>query len=344
VYALNFDPDVCESCETCDCLMKCQYLAFDLEAAKIEKARINRGEDSRVLTDCATCYACEEYCPNGNHPFYLIVERQEQKGILPAPGPITRQQVLMMKPRGTITPMKVKAPVIDMCYFPTLVGSIRAPLYENPSIIVGSDVFCNIMWLHFARNSVIRDQLPKIIDNIWHFYLKDSGVDELVCFHDECYATFTHLAPAFNIPVPFKAIHVFEYISGRLEVLKDSIKPINARVAYQRPCSNRLIPETQHWVDDIFEKIGAERVERAYDRENALCCGQVLRAHQREEMADDVQTRNLKDMRATGATYCVFNCPACMATLAEAAAEMGMFPIHLSDLCQHVLVGNASKG
>ena len=344
MYALNFDPAICESCDGCDCLMRCQYMEFDLEEAKFEKANINNGKDSRVLTGCTTCYACEEYCPSGNHPFYLIVERQEEKGILPSPAPITRQQILMMKPKETITPMKVSAPVIDMCYFPMLAGSIKEPLYENPSIIVGSDIFCNIMWLHFARNSVIRDRLPRAIENIWNNYLRDSGVDELICFHDECYATFTHLAPAFNIEVPFKPVHIFEYISGRLDTLRDIIKPINAKVAYQRPCSNRLIPETQHWVDDIFEKIGAQRIKRKYDRERALCCGQVLRAHQREEMADEIQNRNLDDMKESGAVYCVFNCPVCMVTLAEPAVEKGLFPIHLSDLCQAALKTDTSKG
>jgi Fe-S oxidoreductase len=340
VYALNFDPAICESCDTCDCLMKCQYMHFDLAEARQEKANINNGGPSRVLTECATCYACEEYCPNDNHPFYLIVERQEALGILPSPAPITRQQILMMKPRGTIIPEKVSPPVIDMCYFPPLTAGIKEPLYENPSVIVGSDIFCNIMWLHFARNSVIRERLPRVIDNIWQYYLRDSGVEELICFHDECYATFSHLAPAFNIDVPFRPVHVFEYIAGRLETLKDRITPLNAKVAYQRPCSNRLIPETQHWVDDIFEKIGAERVARRYDRENALCCGQVLRAHQRDDTADDLQARNLGDMKATGAAYCVFNCPACMMTLAEPAAEQGLFPIHLSDLCQHALTSS----
>ena len=34
VYALNFDPAICESCDTCDCLMRCQYMTFDLEEAK----------------------------------------------------------------------------------------------------------------------------------------------------------------------------------------------------------------------------------------------------------------------------------------------------------------------
>ena len=337
--AINFDPAICESCNTCDCLMKCQYMTFDLAEARREKARINQGEDSSVLKACATCYACEEYCPSGNHPFYVIVERQEEKGLLPAPAPITKQQIRMMQPKGTLTPGKVSAPVIDMCYFPMLTGSIRAPLYENPSIIVGSDVFCNIMWLHFAKNSVIRERLPRVIDNLWQCYLKDSGVEELVCFHDECYATFSHLAPAFGIDVPFRPVHVFAYLSERLDVLKDRIKPLNAKVAYQRPCSNRLIPETDRWLDAIFEKIGAQRVDRAYDRETALCCGQVLRAHQREDLADDVQKRNLDDMKAAGAAFCAFNCPVCMLTLGEAVAEKGLFPIHVSDLCQEALKG-----
>ncbi len=339
MYDLNFDPAICAACDTCDCLMKCQYMTFDLEEAKREEARINSGEDSRVLTACATCYACEEYCPNGNHPFYVIVQRQEEKGLLPAPAPITKQQIMMMKPKGTLTPAKVTAPVIDMCYFPMLTDSIRAPLYENPSIIVGSDIFCNIMWLHFARNSVIREMLPRIIDNIWQCYLKDSGVAELICFHDECYAAFSHLAPAFNIDVPFTPVHVFAYISERLDVLKDAISPLNAKVAYQRPCSNRLIPETDPWLDAIFSKIGVERVDREYDRETALCCGQVLRAHQREDLADDIQNRNLEDMKTAGAAFCAFNCPVCMLTLGEAVAEKGLFPIHVSDLCQEALKG-----
>ncbi|MGD8521058.1 MAG: (Fe-S)-binding protein [Desulfobacterales bacterium] len=334
MYELNYEPQICEQCKTCDCLVNCQYMDFDLAAAKVEKENILKGRDSKVLEKCVTCYACEEYCPNGNHPFYLIVERQEEKGLLPVPEPITKQQIIMMKPRGTISPAPVTSPVINMCYFPMLTGCIRGKLYEGASCIVGSDIFCNVMWLHFAKNSVIRERLPLMIDNIWNYYLRDSGVDELVCFHDECYGTFTQLAPAFGIEVPFKSIHLFEYLSKKLDELKDEIHPINAKVAYQRPCSNRLVPETQHWVDDIFQKIGAERVNRTYDRENALCCGQVFRAHQRDDLADDVQDRNLDDMQQAGADYCVFNCPACFFALSDAVTERGIMPILMSDLCQ----------
>lgn len=336
-YELKYDREICDRCETLDCLVRCQYMNLDLEAAREERQHILRGEDSRLLAECLTCYACEEYCPYGNHPFYLIVERQEQKGIWPAPIPVTKQQVIMMTPRGRIAPQKVQAPVVNLCYFPMLMGCIRGKLFEGASTIVGSDIFCNIMWLHFAKNSVIRERVPRVIDNIWNYYLEESGVQELICFHDECYAAYTHLAPAFGIDVPFKPVHLFEYLNQRLDQLKGHIRPLGLKVAYQRPCSNRLIPGTQHWVDEIFQRIGVERVEREYDRQNALCCGGVLRAQQRDDLADDLQKRNLDDMKAAGANVCVFNCPFCLFTLGEAVAEQGMMPILMSELCQFAL-------
>lgn len=337
MYELKYDPAACEACDGTYCLTRCQYLDLDLDAARKEMMKILAGEDSMVLHQCATCYACEEYCPQDNHPFFLIVEQQEKLGIWPAPVPITNQQVRMMEPRGQLAPAKVSAPVIDMCFFPMLTGSIRGKIYEGASTIGGADLFCNIMWLHFAKNSVIRERLPLVIDNIMKFYLKDSGVEELVCYHDECYGTFTHLAPAFGIEVPFRPIHLFEFLVKRLTGLKSDITPLNATAAYQRPCSNRLIPETQHWVDEIFALIGVERPEREYDRENALCCAATIRAQQREELADDVQERNIEDMAATGAKYCVFNCPMCFFTLKDKAAARGMTPMLMSDLCRLAL-------
>jgi len=80
---LKFDKTKCADCKAVSCLVKCQYMDFDRDKAKVEWQKVVNGEDSVVLHDCVTCYSCEEYCPFGNHPFYLIVERQEEKGILP---------------------------------------------------------------------------------------------------------------------------------------------------------------------------------------------------------------------------------------------------------------------
>jgi Fe-S oxidoreductase len=137
--------------------------------------------------------------------------------------------------------------------------------------------------------------------------------------------------------VPFKPLHLFDYINRRLDVLSERIKPLNLKIAYQRPCSNRLCPQTDVVLDEIFQKIGVERVPRKYDRQNALCCGGVPRAHQRDEQADELVEKNISDMQKTGATYCVFNCPFCMATLGLEVAERGLMPILVSDLVQLAL-------
>ncbi|NOY70210.1 MAG: (Fe-S)-binding protein [Deltaproteobacteria bacterium] len=345
MQSVIFHPDLCASCKSISCLMRCQYIEFSgIDEARAERKKINSGLDSRVLHECLTCYSCQEYCPNGNNPFFFLVEQQEKLGILPAPIPIVKEQLAMMAPRGRLEPQKAHAPVVDMCAFPMLTGCIRPPLFENASVFSGTDFFCNIMWLHFAKNSTIFERVPKMIENIMTCYLKDSGPDEhsmaeLICFHDECYGTYTTVANAYSIPVPFKPIHLFDYIDKKLDELSGKIKPLNAVIAYQRPCSNRLIPETDKTLDRIFEKIGVTRAARKYDRQNALCCGGVPRAHQRDDFADELLEKNLNDMVASGATYCVFNCPFCMATLAEAVAEKGLFPILVSDLVQTALGG-----
>jgi Fe-S oxidoreductase len=334
---LQFNPEFCEECRTVDCIMKCQYIDMDLATAKKEQMKLIRGEKSEILTRCVTCYACEEYCPFHNHPFYYIVERQEALDIHPVPRPIEKSQVVMMAPKRRIEEKAVAAPVINLCYFPMLKGSIRGPIYEGASVIMGSDIFCNLMFLHFARNSTIRERLPKMMENIMHYYLKPGGVNEIVCYHDECYGTYTSWAPAFGIDVPFRPVHLFDFLHRRLTELKSRIMPLNLKVAYQRPCSNRLCPETEHFVDDIFALIGVERLERTYDHGQALCCGGVMEAQQLFDLATENQEKNVNDMKASGATHAVFNCPFCFFTLMGKVSEKGMTPILMSDLCRMAL-------
>jgi Fe-S oxidoreductase len=71
-------------------------------------------------------------------------------------------------------------------------------------------------------------------------------------------------------------------------------------------------------LDDIFDLIGVERVKREYDRENCLCCGSSIRTLLRkDDLADEVQKKNVDDMVESGAEACIFNCPMCYDTLKE---------------------------
>jgi Fe-S oxidoreductase len=303
----------------------------DEDKARKEWRKVIDGEDSSVLTSCTTCYACEEYCPFGNHPFYLIVERQESKGILVAPRPTVTMWVNQCQPVGRFMVGKVEERALSYCFLPQFNALVKGRLFNGIawSVIFGQEFFCNAVYLHYAKASVIKERLPKIIENI-----KSQGVKELVCLHDECYGTFTSLASAYGIDVPFKPIHYYEYLCGRLAELKDQTKSLNIKAAYQRNCSARLCPQTDHYVDDIFGLLGVERVRRQYEGENALCCAEIIRMASGPALADDIQERNISDMVNSEAEYCVFNCPACWDSLAHKVAKRGIKPIHMIDLCK----------
>jgi Fe-S oxidoreductase len=331
VLQLNFDAHKCDVCKTQACLVRCQYLDLDREAAKSEIGKIIRGEDSFVLDACVGCYACEEYCPMGNHPFYFIVERQEEKGVLAAPRAVTSMMLDQMEPRGKFTVGTIEAKALSFCFLSELQFLATGRLFDSirSSYIFGREFACPAYGLHYGKASVVKERLPRVIENIERL-----GIRELICMHDECYATFKSLAPAYGLEPNFEPIHYFEYLYGKLKELEAELRPLKIKAAYQRPCSARLHPETDHLVDDIFELIGVERVEREYDRENALCCGTTIRSNKGFDLGDDVQKRNADDMVKAGAEYCVFNCPACQIGLEENVGRRGIRLIHMVDICK----------
>jgi Fe-S oxidoreductase len=334
MYALKFNEDVCETCPTGDCLVKCQYLHLDKDTAVAEMVKIAKGEDSVVLKDCVTCYACEEYCRRGNHPFYLITERRQEKGILTAPRAITRQWINIGEPQGKYRVGKVGERVLSFGFMPEFLAWIKGRLFEDvmPSYIFGQEFFCNVVYIHFADTAVIKKRLPQVVENFARL-----GVKEVIFLHDECYGAFAHLAPAYGIDVPFKSMHYYEYLYHRLKELKDLIRPLNIRAAYQRPCSSRLSADQHHYVRDIMALIGVDLVEREYQDENALCCGGIFSMCYGYDLAHDVQKRNIDDMAASGAQYCIFNCPACQSTLGTLAAKQGIKPTHMIHLCRKAI-------
>lgn len=331
MYTLKFDEDICATCPSADCLLKCQYMEFEKDEAHEEMMKVLNGEDSRVLHDCVTCYACEEYCRRGNHPFYLIGERREERGILTAPRPITNQWINMTQMQGKQMVGAVTDRALSSCFIPVLGELGSGEIFKDvaSAIAFGAEFMCPAVHTHFAKMSVVKERLPIVIDNF-----DKLGVKEVICLHDECYGTFTSIASAYGMEVPFKPIYYMDFLLERLKELKDKIKPLNIKVAYQRPCSNRLIPDKHHLVKDILDLIGVELPDREYQGENCLCCAEILRGVSGYRLANDIQQRNIDDMLEAGVEYCVFNCPACETSLSEKVTKSGLKPIHIIDLCK----------
>lgn len=328
---LVFDREKCAKCKSVACLTRCQYLNLDTSTAKKEWQKVLEGEDSFILQACTTCYACNEYCPGGNYPFYLIVERQEEKGILPSPRPIITMWINQCEPVGKFTVGLLQQKALSYCFLAHFNALAHGKLFEGIeySVVYGQEFFCNAVYLHYAKTSLIRERLPKIIENI-----RKQGIKQLVCLHDECYATYTSLASAYRIEVPFKPVHYYDYLIERLKELKGEVRSLGLKVAFQRNCSTRLIPEMDKRLDELLGLIGVERIKRKYDRRNAMCCAEIFRMAKGPELADEIQKKNLDDMQSVNPDYVVFNCPACWDSLATKVAERGLKPIHVIDLCR----------
>lgn len=345
MYELKFDEDKCFACDTYDCLVKCQHIEYDKDSAREEMERLINGHDTSVLHDCVTCYACEEYCPNDNHPFYLIVRQQEELGIPPLPEPLVKRGIQTGIPfRGEPEIEEIKGTALNLGVFSPLAPQVQGKLFENTTLMSVDSrkmfhYFCQLMYLHYGNVSVINDRLGPIMETI-----AAHKADEIVHFHDECYGTYTSYAPAFGIEVPFKSIHLFEFLYNRLLELKDDIKPLGYKVAYQRPCSSRLSSDKHVFVSKIFELIGVEVPDREYIDENAMCCGATIMGQKKEgsrKYCDEVQKNNIDDMKKAGAQICVFNCPACIQTLGKPVSEAGIMPMFMSDLCRLAIGENA---
>jgi ferredoxin len=103
---------------------------IDRDTAKREILKIAHGEDSFVLHDCVTCYACEEYCPAHNHPFYLVVEKQEKLDVPPLPRPLTQRGINIGVPfRGEPEINEINGRALDMGVFSDL--SLTVPKAES---------------------------------------------------------------------------------------------------------------------------------------------------------------------------------------------------------------------
>jgi hypothetical protein len=223
MYTLMHDVEICAGCPTVDCLMKCQYIQVNMETARDEMVKIGKGADSFVLDQCACCYGCEEYCAMGNHPCYLISEQREAKGILAAPRPVTDQFIIFGAPHGDFETGVVKETAISKCYAEDMKGMARGKLFDDiaDSYVAGDEVMCPAVYLHFAKTSIIKERLPRVIKKI-----SDLGINKLICLHDECYGVYTSLAPAYGMTVPFEPVHYMEHLYHRLQELKGEITPL----------------------------------------------------------------------------------------------------------------------
>ncbi len=325
-----WDKSKCDLCG--DCLVRCQYVDCDKDKAVQQITDLIDGKPAEILKECVTCCACNEYCPTGANPFDLINRMQEEHKSLPIP----EKMVKFMEAGGTLPTELIRGdeskPALSLCVMerPIPDGAIGGQMFEGMTVAKGGDYFCYLGFVHIGMASPLEENARRFVDQ-----LAAIGSKEIVFVHDDCYSMLSKMKE-YDIHVPFKAIHIIEYLRDYMKNHKEAISPLNRKVAFQRPCASRYTPQMDSILDDLFNLIGAERVDRKHDREDSLCCmGLVARID--PERGKRFQDMNLRDAVNAGAEAMVFLCPLCGISLGKQAEEQGLKPIFITELCRMAL-------
>ena len=322
-----------KDCTVCgDCLTWCPYIEIGEEESKEEFQKLIEGKPSRIVSECISCMGCDEICPEKANPFSLIIKRQEEQG------EADRFEQARKNMEGAYNlPSEVLAgveggPIIDICtVYPMIPNLFEGILFEEATFLRGGDFFCGIGFYHVGMASPVENKAASVVKKV-----AQTGAEEVICYHDDCYTLFKVIAPELGVDVPFRPVSWPEFLHRRMNGLKDRIQPINKAVAYQRPCASRYTPNKDAYVDAIFDLIGATTPSRSFERLQSLCCGGsiVIRDW---EMSNRIKHQNLEDARAAGAEIMVTLCPMCFANLRKRAPEHNLVIMTISDLCRAAL-------
>lgn len=327
-----FDSEKCDLCG--DCLVLCPYVDYNREEAVDQFRRLTEGETPPIVTQCITCVACNQFCEKGANPFDLILERQEQTGVLNIPEQNTQLFRDLPNAPTQVIPREPGKPSLSLCSVGDLVpGLFEGPLFDGMTVLKGGDYFCSVGWVHLGSATPVRENAPRVVEN-----LAATGAEEIVFYHDDCYALLASMVSEYGIEVPFRPVHIIEYLLDKVKEQASNITPLGLRVAYQQPCASRYTPWKDEQLDELFGLIGVERMDREYDRKSALCCGSPVMPRDRDRAAQ-IKRRNIEDAVAHGAQAMAYLCPLCVLNLRKVAAAAGLENLHLIELVKQALYG-----
>jgi len=317
-------------CDWCGiCLERCHYSDYDRAEGSRQIRLLSQGLEAGILKKCVTCCACSEFCPQGADPFDLIVGMMEKHRTFPVnPDMFTIFDHLRDIP-STITPGDPDKPALSLCVMEASLpqGMLDSTLFKGLTIANGGDYFCLIGHVHLGQTTPLAKHAAAFLDALTALNR------DIVFVHDDCYAMVHAKLKDFGLRAPFGYQHIFEYLRNCLRDNRSRITPLDKAVAYQRPCASRYTPHKDVFLDEIFELIGVRRVERRYDRQDALCCSAAyLRVY--PEQARAFQDRNVGDALTSGAQALITLCPMCDRALKRPCDAAALTKINIIDLCR----------
>ena len=332
-----WDESKCDLCG--DCLVKCRYVDYDKDRAAAELKLLMEGKDAEILRKCITCIACNDYCPTGADPSNLIFKMQEKIGTCPIV--VATKSTLDALAQGLegqgdpseLIPGDPDKPVLSLDSFPYQwipEGTLDSQLFKGMTVVRGGEYMSLVGCVHFGGESFVEKYAQRVIDK-----LASLGKD-IVYYHNEGFTLVHVKAGEQGINVPFKYMHLSEYLRNYLREHRSSITRLGKKVAYQANCATRYLPEQDAFLDEIFELIGVGRPPRKYEGLDAVCCaGPILATN--NELAVDIQEKNIQDAIECGADALITSCPMCDLVLQRPTSQFDLPKIFITDLCRMAL-------
>ena len=332
-----WDSSKCDLCG--DCLVKCRYVDYDTDQAVAEIKLLMEGKETDILNKCITCVACNDYCPTGADPSNLIFKMQEKIGTCPIAvvgKPVLDEMAKGLEGRGEPSQLIEGDPdkpvlsfdAFQFGQFPE--GTLDSMLFKGMTVVRGSEYMSLVGCVHMGGESFSAKYAQNVIDK-----LACLGKD-ILYIHNEGYILAHVKAKELGITVPFKYMHLFEYLRDYLRDKPSSITKLGKKVAYHANCGTRWIPEQDPFLDEIFQLVGVERVPRQYEGLNAVCCtGPIINTDR--ELAVNIQEKNVKDAIDCGADAMITICPICDAVMRRPTSRLGLPKIFITDLCRIAL-------
>jgi Fe-S oxidoreductase len=332
-----WDASKCDLCG--DCLVKCRYVDFDQDKAVSEIKLLMEGKAAEILDRCITCNACYQYCPSGADPADLIYSMQEKIGtgsIIEGFKPVVASVIKTFE-RGSRDVQVIEGdpdrPALCFDSFPFTQfpdGTLESSMFKGMTVVRGRKYASLVGMAHMGGVSLAERYGQKVIDSL-------AELDkDIVYIHNEGYILAHVKAKDLGIDVPYRYMHLFEYIRDYLTNNPNDITRLNKRVAYQPNCAVRWFPQQDAWLDEIFELIGVQRVSRKYEGVSALCCGGPA-LFVNAELAMNIQGDNIRDAMENRAEALITICPMCDAVLRGETSKAGLPQIFITDLCRMAL-------
>ncbi len=320
--------DACVECG--ECLSRCRYMEFTPDEAKEEIRKVNRGEASRVLAGCMSCYACNAFCARGAHPYerihYAWNDRYEREGLparasylMPSRRPNFREDLSFSPAErelhgrwGADDPpaRTVLYPGCNLLALPLLVPEA---VMEVLPVWGRWDLCCGEMFFRMG----ILSKVDEIARHLTAFYAKKK-IDEMVFVCPAGYNMFRNILPRqFGARFSFRITFFSEWFHRAVRKGKLTVtRRLEGDAVIQDSCHARVLgPEFMDSQRRLLEGLGLTLRETPENREDGLCCGMAAGCN--AYGAFDLLRQGMRNLRAldrAGGREIVQYCTGCLLT------------------------------